>query len=298
MELQEMYFFKRKRKYSEALIMAKLENLQLARSLSFMTPQARPGDITAINIPKTNADKSQKQVVGNGEEVVSKKPAAALIESQPTTKQSKAGLQIPEKALNKEDTVKGNPTRSVQLPNADIAVRNDKTNNNISTGEALTKPGNPQTDPLQKTDKKIPETILKEDHSTGSKDTIKKVLLPVTEMPKPKNETAAIVPIKTGTAQISKPVEADKKIPNKVEKKEESGVNKGIIKQAPSLIIGTPAPKNELAINESAKSEPQQIDKQQKAGKIISGAGLNKVDSAVNKNIVKMAPSLKKPAKK
>jgi len=228
-------FLQKKKKIQEALIIAKLENLQLAGSLSFMTPQARPGDITAINIHRANDDKSQKQIVGNAEEVVSNKPVPANVESQQTTNQSKAGIQASEKALNKKDTAKEKTQiKNVQLPVADIAIQKDKTINTIATGETLNKPGNPQTDPLQKTDKKIPEAILKKDHSTVSADTIKKVLLPVTGMPIPKNETAAIVPIKTGAAQISKPIEADKKIPNKVEKKEESGVNKGIIKPAPS----------------------------------------------------------------
>lgn len=225
-------FLQKKKKIKETLIIAKLENLGLAGSLSFMTSQAQSKDLGIVNKPVVISGESKKQPVDIAKDVVSNTGVPANSETQQIDKRSKADKQISEAVLNKEVTAKEKTEIiDLQLPVTGINTQKDKTTNVILTSKVSTKSETQEIAKPKKADKKISGEILKKDDNAVNKNIIKELPSPVAEISTPKSEATKIVSIKSEAQEIAKLQKADKEIPVMVLKKDSIVANKTVIKE-------------------------------------------------------------------
>ena len=220
-------FLQKKKKIKETLIIAKLENLGLAGSLSFMnTPDNK--DLVLAGKPVSISGELKKNDAAITKEVVSNSPISTNPDSRNADKQGNADNQNSKKILsvrdpfkNKNDTVKEtSEIRRVQLQIADTTFKKDAIANVISTGNSSAKTQAQQIDKQTKTDKKIPDVALsigtplkKNDNKVVNKVNITGVPSTVPIMPIPQNKDTNIISIKLEAPQISKQQKAVKEIP-------------------------------------------------------------------------------------
>jgi hypothetical protein len=278
-------FLQKRKKIKETLIIAKLENLKLTGSLSFMASPTASKDLTIINKPVFNPGEPKKPV-DIAKDVVSNTRVPVNTEIQQADRQNEADKQISEGVLNKESTAKEKTQiRGVQLPVEDKTIQKNETTGVIQSGKISTKSEIPQNSKQQKGDKQIPGEVLNNVDSAVNKGIIKEATSPLAEISIPKNKPSNIVAIKSEPQQTDKQHQADKQIPGMVLNKVDSAVNKDIIKEATSPLAEISTPKNKPSNIASIKSEVQQTDKQQQADKQIPGMVLGKVNSESTKPV-------------
>jgi len=262
-------FLQKKKKIKETLIIAKLENLGLVGSLSFMTSPAQSRDLTIIDKPEYTIAEAEKPAdiakdVASNIEV----PANG---NQQAGKQSLAGKQISQMGLNKKDTAKEKTQiGSMQLPVADITVQKDKATGMILPGNISLKSTTPPISKQHTPGKEFSGMGLNKDDSDVNKGTINEVTSLKAEKAKSKNEPIGIVSIKSATQQIVKQNKAGEENTGAISNKD-SAMNKSIIHEVPLLKTEMPTSKNASENIVSTISATQQINKQQEAIKAIPG---------------------------
>ena len=274
-------FLQKKKRITESLIIAKLENLRLDGSLSFLSSPSQPKDLVVIHKPDVNSGEPKKPVE-IAKDVVSNAIVPANIGAQHADKQSNADKQISEEGLNK-DAKEKIQIRDVQLPVAARAIQKGGTTDVIRpSGRISIKSETPQINKQQKADKKIPEVGLNKVDSVN-KNIVKVVPSPLGEMTIPNTKASNIVSIKSENQQIGQQQKSDKII-SEVGLNTDDSVKKNSVKWAPSPLGEMTIPKTKASNIVSIKSENLQISKQPKADK-VTGMVLKKEDSESFKTI-------------
>ena len=211
-------FLQKKKKIRETLIIAKLEDLGLAGSLSFMnTPDNK--DLVLAGKPVSNSGELKKNDTAITKGIVSNTPISTNPDNRNVARQSNVDNQNSKGVLsvgvpfeNKNDTVKETgEIRRVQLQVADTTFKKDAIANVISSGNSSAKTQSQQKDNQPKTDKKNPDVafsirtpLKKNDNNVVNKINITGAPSTVPIMPIPKNKDTNIISIKSEAPQISK----------------------------------------------------------------------------------------------
>lgn len=221
-------FLQKKKKIQETLIIAKLEDLGLAGSLSFMNSQVPQKELAIVNNPVLNRIVSEKSNENISKGVVSNNRMPVNSATQQEDKTTKVVHQNSKEILskrnpleNKKDTVKEtSEIRRMQLQVADTTFKKEAIANVVTTDKSLEKFKVQQIGKPQKADKKIPDVALsvetplkKNDNNVVNKVNITEAPSIVPGMPIQKNKDTNNKSIKAEATQINKQQKAVKEIP-------------------------------------------------------------------------------------
>ena len=227
-------FLRKKKNIKESLIIAKLENLGLSGTLSFMNSPDQSNELAFVNKLVsyfTKPEKSDKEIANN---VVSNTKEPANSELQQAEKKDQIDKQVPEVILDKEETEKAKTGINVlPLKVADKPTKEEEKIDVISINRDSTKSGPKQIKIQAKAEEKIPVEVLKKDDIGLNKDTKKEAPSILTQAPIRKHEATNIESIKPGVQQIDRKEKEDKGIPVIVLKKDSIVSNMTVINAGP-----------------------------------------------------------------
>ena len=116
-------FLQKKKKIQEALIIAKLENLGLSKSLSFMPAQTELKDASTINAPAFNPNASKIQETENTKDIVSNNSEPSNVEIHQADKLQKTVGKIAVDKVKKDSIADKIITKNVPAPTRVISQK-------------------------------------------------------------------------------------------------------------------------------------------------------------------------------
>ncbi len=257
-------FLQKAKKIKETLIVAKLEDLGLMSSLSFMTSPTQSKDLGVVNSPVFNQGEPKNQSADIAKHIISTTTFSAHSETQQSAKHVIAEKQISQEDLDKKVSAEESAQkRDEQLSVANIPTQKDKTTNLLLSANIPIKSDSSRINKQKKTEKNIHDIVLNKGDSARNKGIIKELSSPILEIALLKKEPTNTVSIKSASQQINKQQKSGKNTSKLVFNKDDSSGNKSILKEVPSLTTEMPMPKepiNTMLI----KSEIQQFDNSQK----------------------------------